>query len=280
MRYLFVLFLTLSAFAVSEPVRLVAPAYEPYYGPNLPNQGPVTQIIREAFTLAGREVSVEFLPWMKAMELARSGRYDGIFTLWYAQKRKQWFYFSDGLFPNVIGFFKRKGLAFHFSKASDLEPYQVGIVDGFAYPTFIQDGHFQVIKAPNDKANIQNLCEGKLDVIVVDRLLAQNVLQKLGPSCLRTPEWVNPELEMRQQYIGISKQGKDSEKILWNFNQGLQLLRASGRFEEILRQHGLYETLSVHGIGKQHRDTHAAQLDNRSGYAGPQAAFLGGQSAQ
>ncbi len=40
-------------------------------------------MIFEAFDRFGYDVTVKFLPWMRVLENAKSGNYDGLFTVWY-----------------------------------------------------------------------------------------------------------------------------------------------------------------------------------------------------
>jgi polar amino acid transport system substrate-binding protein len=64
-------------------VNLAATEYPPYYGKDLEGHGFMTELIIEAFAGVGYDVTVKFLPWKRALESAKSGKYDGLFTVWY-----------------------------------------------------------------------------------------------------------------------------------------------------------------------------------------------------
>ncbi len=43
----------------------------------------MTELIIEAFARVGYDATVKFLPWKRALESTKSGKYDGLFTVWY-----------------------------------------------------------------------------------------------------------------------------------------------------------------------------------------------------
>ena len=56
--------------------------WSPFYGETLPQKGFITVIGKEAFKRAGHEMSIEFMPWKRAMVMAKEGKYDGVFGCW------------------------------------------------------------------------------------------------------------------------------------------------------------------------------------------------------
>ena len=67
---LIIVFQTFSFHAQAlKTVRLVSIDYPPFYGPSLPGQGVVTQIIKKAFKLSGVKVTVDFTYWARAKKL-------------------------------------------------------------------------------------------------------------------------------------------------------------------------------------------------------------------
>ncbi len=93
-----------SASANDRVVQLASTEYPPYYSETMEGKGFITQIIATAFAESGYEIEVTFLPWARAMESTKAGRYDGLFTVWYREDRTEFFAYSDPLPPNKIGF--------------------------------------------------------------------------------------------------------------------------------------------------------------------------------
>ncbi len=52
-------------------------------GKDLEGHGFMTELIIEAFAWVGYDVTVKFLPWKRALESTKSGKYDGLLTVWY-----------------------------------------------------------------------------------------------------------------------------------------------------------------------------------------------------
>lgn len=53
--------------AVAEKlISLTSAEYPPYYGKELNNQGPVTEIVNQAFAKVGYKVMIDFFPWARA----------------------------------------------------------------------------------------------------------------------------------------------------------------------------------------------------------------------
>ncbi len=57
-------------------------------GKDLEGHGFMTELIVEAFARVGYDVTVKFLPWKRGLESAKSGKYDGLFTVWYPRLGK------------------------------------------------------------------------------------------------------------------------------------------------------------------------------------------------
>ena len=79
------------AFSQDKKVTLATDPWPPYYGPDLENQGYFTEISRAAFQRAGYQLVVEFVPWKRALKMAKTGKYDGVLGAFYNDERTQWF---------------------------------------------------------------------------------------------------------------------------------------------------------------------------------------------
>ena len=75
-------------------VKMATAPWAPYYSPDLPNGGYIPDITREAFKRVGYDFEVEYMPWKRALEMSRKGRYDGILGVFYSEERGEYFIFS------------------------------------------------------------------------------------------------------------------------------------------------------------------------------------------
>jgi len=61
----------------AETLRLATGELPPYASVQYPDQGIALDIVRRAFAITGYEVNYTFKPWMRSLEEAREGKWDG-----------------------------------------------------------------------------------------------------------------------------------------------------------------------------------------------------------
>ena len=109
-----------SALAQEKNVSLSYVSYPPFYGKAMENGGPITEIIVQAFKVQGYQVKLEQLPWSRALEWTKEGKYDGIYSAWFREDREEFFVFSDPLPANEIVLFKHKNKDITHQEYADL----------------------------------------------------------------------------------------------------------------------------------------------------------------
>jgi polar amino acid transport system substrate-binding protein len=227
----------------SEPkqVVLATTEYPPYYGELLPNQGVITEIIREAFKHAGYEVKIKFLPWKRALEMTRQGEFNALFTAWYREEREQWFGFSDPLpIANEIGFYKRKDHKISYRKIEDLRPYKIGTVRGYSNPAEFDKEKLDTEEVTEDRLNIQKLALGRIDLVLIDKIIGQHIIDTELPESAQKLEWLNPPLKIDNQYLMFSKKFDDYQEEIADFNRGLRQIIEAGIVKAIIAKHGFH----------------------------------------
>ena len=227
--------------AAESSVSLAATEFPPYYGKSLPDQGFISEIIRDAFESVGYRVAISFLPWKRALVLAKSGEYDGIYCGWFRTEREQWFAFSDPLPPNVLGFYSLKRRNIHFDSLDQLHPYTIGVVNAYSYPAAFEKGHFHVEAVSEDRLNILKLFAGRIDLVLIDKIMGQYLIRTYYPHDIDKFEWHEPPLQVENQYLMFSKKAAEYQQKLADFNRGLQQIRESGRIDAIIAKHGFSE---------------------------------------
>jgi polar amino acid transport system substrate-binding protein len=233
---------TSQGIAVEKQVRLASSEYPPYFGENLKNNGFISEIIVEAFKEANYQVEVEFFPWARGLELTKRGKYDGMLALWYRKEREQWFVYSAPLPPNEIVFYKRKKDKITFNTYQDLKPYSIGIVRGYANPPDFEKSDFlEKQEVTSDEQNLRKLFLKRIDLALIDRLLAKNIIDTKFPEYAEELEWMSPPLKIDIQYLVISKKAKNYRIKLDDFNSGLKQLSEKGMIEKIMAKHGFAE---------------------------------------
>ena len=245
MKRLTVLFISIAAImagavahAAERTLTTAATEYPPFYGSELADKGFMTEIIRAALDRKGYTVEIHFLPWKRALAQTQNGRYDGLFTVWYREDRKEWFVFSDPLPANELVFFKRKETDINSSDLNTLKPHSIGLVRGYAPPPGFEEAGLKTQPANNDEENLRKLHRGRVDLALVDKIVAQHIINTKLPDAAGDLEWIDPPVHVDIQYLVISKQAADHQKTLQDFNIGLAEITQDGTLQSIMAKHG------------------------------------------
>ena len=234
------LFYLAMASATIKEIELLTAPYPPFHGPNLRNQGPVTEIVVEAYKKVGYRVTVKFLPWARALKLAKDGKADGLHGAWYSAEREQWFVYSNALPGSEVVFYKRKGTGPRsFTSYEDLRPYTIGIVRGYRNPPAFNAANLRTAITDSDKTNLRILAGKRVDLILIDRHTASSILETELTEYRDRLEALEPPVEGLSLYLLISKKVEEYQTKVDDFNKGLELLRAEGGIERIMKEHGL-----------------------------------------
>lgn len=227
-----------NALAAERTLKIAATEYPPYYGTDMEGQGFITEIIVEAFKRSGYDLDIKFLPWKRALEGTKAGKHDGLFTVWYRAEREEWFLFSKPLPANEVGFFRRADNDISSSDYAALKDRKIGVVRGYASPPGFDDAGLKTAEAKDDEENLRKLQKGRIDLALVDKILGQHIINaKLSGSAAEFA-WIDPPVQVDEQFLVISKKAADHEAILAAFNEGLAAIEADGTLKAIMARRG------------------------------------------
>lgn len=256
------LFIAVHGFAGERQLKLLTLEWEPYTGSQMASNGFVSSVIVRAFKKAGYDVAIEFKAWQDALEIAANGNADGIFPAYHAQERKKDFIFSDVICQSPLGLCKRKRVvrpspgggvsdtAHHIEFITDprinqnralmdLKKYKFGVVTGYANTPEFDAADFLIkISVANDEANIGQLLRDEVQLIVIDKYVAQNLVIKQFPWFFGEVEFMHPALSVKGLFLAVSRKTKTPEKKVKAFNAGLQILKQDGILDNLMRQYG------------------------------------------
>lgn len=224
----------------SSTVRLATGEWVPYMGQDLPHYGCDLWIIEEAFAIAGFEVEYGFFPWARSRHLSEDGEWDGTAT-WstHSELVETHYYSAEFITRQEWVFFYRKDEPFEWETIDDLTDKIIGLTIGYSYSGRFEEaqatGALTIDEAPNDDLNFAKLLAGRIDIFPIDRNVGYAVLAENFTAEEQTRLAVHPQpLSTLLSYLLLSKAVPQSEERMVAFNQGLQRLRTSGRYAEIL----------------------------------------------
>ena len=237
--YLYVLVFTLTLSPMSlhaETLQLASSNYYPHYAEDLPQQGAVSEIVRQAFMLQGIDIDITFLPFARAYYESKQANYIGLIAAWYDDERAQHFYYSQPLYANQIVFFKRKTERVAYQDYADLanQRLRLGLVQGYLQPEGLLQSQPNLVRVATDEQAFLLLAKNRVDLVPADKLNGVYLLEQKLPQYAAQLDWLTPALELRPMYLLLSKQDPRSEQLMARFNTGLTELRRSGQYQQIV----------------------------------------------
>lgn len=234
---LFCFFLSLTGLYPEEnkKIILVSSAYEPFIGPELENEGYVTLIAREVFKRLGYSLEIDYVPWSRALETARSGKYRGLLGAYYHRDREADFIYSLPLEKVCVVIACNKSLEIvSYNSLEDLIPYKIGVVRGYVNEdTFDKAEYLKKYPANSSKDNLSLFFYGRLDMIVDTRQLIQYLIKKDYPCCIEDIIFLDPPLKSRNLHIIFNKKIPENHDLAREFNRVLQQMIDTGSLEKI-----------------------------------------------
>ncbi|GAA0549442.1 transporter substrate-binding domain-containing protein [Rheinheimera aquimaris] len=223
--------------AQAERLKFASSNYYPHYAEDLPQQGAVTEIVRQAFLLQGIEIDVEFMPFARAYRESQQASYIGLIAAWYDDERAEHFYYSQPLYANQIVFFKRKSEQIQYRDYADIARQQLrlALVQGYLQPEGLLQSLPNLVRVAQDEQAFQMLARGRVDLVPADKLNGLYLLQQKLPNDSDRLDYLTPALEQRPMYLLLSKQDPRAEALMQQFNTGLTELRHSGQYQQILQ---------------------------------------------
>lgn len=234
--------------AGAETLRLATGELPPYASEHQPDQGIALDIVRRAFALMGYDVTYTFKPWMRSLEEAREGKWDGTAHWGRNAQRDVGFLVSDSILTEQWVFVYRQNAAatarFDWKVFSDLAPLRIGAVQFNTYtPEFWalqRSGALKVDFAVDDVTNLRRLVAGRVDVVPMERNMACFLMKtQFAPVDVESLR-AHPRLLTSQftTHLMLSAKLPQSAQRMKAFNQGLRIVQKDYRYSEKLLQPG------------------------------------------
>lgn len=249
-KYFFIFLLSMLVFCncnadQSPLMRLATTEWPPYVVKDSKEHGFISEIITTIFHAQGYQTEINFLPWKEALVLTKNGN-DAFYPAYERPERKD-IVCSDAIYSGPVALFKRKDSDIKFSAdptknewqaLRNLRQYRFGVVEGYVNTKIFDRATFlNKQTAHSDLANLQQLKEGKVQLIVADVFVALELINRHKPE-FDNIEMMSPSLEQKKDYLCFSTTAPNYSAKLNAFNQGLQELKRSGELDEIVARYG------------------------------------------
>lgn len=139
-------------------------------------------LIREIFERANLPVSIEAVPWKRALENVEQGK-GAIGGVYKTRERKHKFLFSDPIYAEHLMIYQRADSFTPVNAIGDLFGKTVGIIRGWSYGDAFDAargaGKFQISPSASDDQNLKMLALGRVDMVIAIRAAGDKIVKRL-----------------------------------------------------------------------------------------------------
>lgn len=221
-----------------EKIRLTNGEWAPYLSQNLPQHGCASDIVKKAFAAVGIEVDYGFFPWKRSYKLAKEGIWNGTVVWVYTEERAKDFLYSDVVISANEYLFHLKELDLHWETIDDLAGLKIGGTLHTVYPAFktAEDRGIITIERSGTYANLfRRLLKKRIDAIPQVKQVGFYLIRKTLPSADQGKITYSPTIIQKRQYhLILSKSIAENAAFLRKFNEGLQIIKESGKYAQLL----------------------------------------------
>jgi len=223
----------------AKPLNLVTLEYPPYeYTQNGEIKGMAVDIVKLIFKEMNQPITIEVLPWARAIRYIKEGKRDAIFTAFKNSKRETFADYSTSvLMPQVVSLFVKKGSSIKYEgEFNEFSQYSIGVVRKVSYGKLLDEALsnniFKRVDAVNDGTqNFKRLLKGRIDIIASNKYGGMYILKQLGK--LDEVTVLPEQLQAVSSYIAFSKK-RNLTHIRDKFDVILKRLKKDGTYSKIL----------------------------------------------
>ncbi|TDR41604.1 amino acid ABC transporter substrate-binding protein (PAAT family) [Tahibacter aquaticus] len=230
-------------------IQLATLEWPPYVGAELPGQGYAAEVVRAACARGGIEVRFEFMPWARALMLAQQGSYAGVLPEYSNPLRERQFVFSAPFPGGPVGLYKRHGdaIAYARSPAEDLDAalrslarYRIGTVRDFVNnEVFDRADYLKREESASDTINLRKLQHGRIDLVFIDRWVAEYVLRTDALLKDAALEMLQPPIAEPALHVAWSRTADVVAQARPACDRGLGAIQADGTLSRLREKHGV-----------------------------------------
>lgn len=230
--------LLLNIQATAEPLRVAGDVWPPFTDQKLPYNGLAIDLVTTALSRAGFASEYHEVPWARAIEGLQHDRYDVIAAAWYAPDRAVFGQFSAPYFTNSVRFIGKKGSKVEYQQLSDLQPYVISVVRGYAYsPAFDSDTSLNKYPVSSFASAARMLALGRVQLTLEDEQVARHAFNRELSDIRDELEFLPKPLSESPLHILLRRNHPQRQKIIDGFNQAIIAMRADGTYQTIMKRH-------------------------------------------
>lgn len=211
----------------------------PYISPDLPDNGPVAELLTEVFGRAGYTPEFNFSTWPLAERDVSSGSTVGMAPVIVSDSRESFALYTDPLLDFRYTLFGRKGpLLDSLAERTDLKGVRVARIEGYQYWTALDRSGATFRDYPSSLAAFTAVQQGEADVVAEGSTAGAAVLEgaSFADDATRYAE-VSPGSDLTSSTQGLHLLIKDTaegRRLQREFNNALADFRGTEDYQRLL----------------------------------------------
>ncbi len=215
--------------------------WAPYVGEGLDDQGFTTEIITKAFDKVGVDVEIKFFPWTKAMEEVKAHNAAGTYPWSMTDERKETFLFTSPLTVSetkLMYMTDNTSIPGDYDDLADLNNLKFGGAEEYSYLVEFESRNMDVDLSTSETDAIKKLYNGRFDLLPTTPLVAIEFINSEWPGEVSKFKFMKKPLQSLDMGMLVDKAYPNADEVVEAFNVGINLLRESGEYNDILTKHG------------------------------------------
>ena len=203
--------------------------------------GILVDVVTAAFQRTGHPFEIQLMPWARCLAEIRSGRVDGIFSVFNLPERKEFLtYTSVPVITQVEAFFVPADSDLKFSgDLSQLAGLRIGIIRGTSYgikvDSALKSGVWStVVETNNVDSLVGMLILKRIDLAVGYRHVVFEAATKQGD--LNKIRELSPDIDEIPSYLAFSNK-RDYAEVIANFDRALTSMKNAHSFDAIYEKY-------------------------------------------
>lgn len=222
------------------PIQLVTLEYPPYIVSHEDElSGVAVELVEAVFKQLNVPISIEVLPWARALSNVQFGRADAIFTAFKNPEREQFADFSHQiLFTQNISLVVKtnSNISSDLFLTSDLSNSTICVVNRVSYgarmDALLAESRFKMVFRRNHTRDCAHLVRtGRADIWVNNSFGARSIIASEGMD--KVLEILSPPIEATPSFIAFSKL-REHAWLRDRFDEALREMKQDGRYEAII----------------------------------------------
>ncbi|WP_157369071.1 type 2 periplasmic-binding domain-containing protein [Algicola sagamiensis] len=195
MRLLWVFFLVWPSLGAAEVYRFIVEENPPYVDPYSSGKGVFVEKISDVLVMNDKELELYFDLWQNIPPRLHPEK---AITLTYqkdVQLMEKWA-FSKPLFILKTGLLTEESTTIHWKHLHDLRGFRIGVTSSVTYGEKFEAfrTHLKIIEAPSDLQNIEAITGKKIDFMVVEKYMLDELLEFIPTTKKNSLRWIGKPL--------------------------------------------------------------------------------------